>query len=221
MILRYCEISRGNARWPSVNLCLHGAGAHEMKGVLFDSQRNSDYPLKHMHVAIRNAENHRDQKLSWLTHVKHQPATPNHKLLEFRRQYRRDQTPNFLLTSFLSQCIMEHSAWKLFFQDFLKLYFGSENGNFLRNEISRCLLTICSDGTFQDIVHLETFSSLLCILPLWHKPMCMMWHRPVEPQCSTNLLFSKIQPTVVTTSTVWVTTWYHQSQTEVSPLHLN
>lgn len=37
----------------------------------------------------------------------------------------------------------------------LKLYFGTENGKFLRNKISRCLLTICNDDKFQKLDSLK------------------------------------------------------------------
>lgn len=67
-----------------------------------------------------------DWKFSWLTSVKHQPATPNHKQLEFRWQCRRDQTPIFLLTSFLSSEPWNILPGSIFFRTFLNIILGEE-----------------------------------------------------------------------------------------------
>lgn len=153
----------------SKSLCLHGKkSTGDERRSWFESQKTSSHPFKQTQDVIRIAESEEGQKFSWLPHIKH------HKQLVCRRKQHAAQKGSNINFPFSHPS--SHSAqWEIlpgniFFQDCFKLYMGTRNGNFLRNKISRCLLTISSDGEFQEIWQLETCTSSLCILPQWHKP---------------------------------------------------
>lgn len=97
-----------------------------------------------------------------------------------------------------------------FFQDCFKLCLGTGNGNFLRNENSGCLMTICSDDKFQETWQLETCSSPLCILTttaqtnirnvtqtscatVWHKA-AFLWNKTYKHSHHLSALSDNLVP---------------------------